>query len=233
MFKQQLNELQIHQLEHDERFPKEITNLNIHQRLNHMCLHFAKYNGRIIESIDSDICDTSIIDMAIICLTTANILNLRLADKFETLEVDLFRLGEVLNQHNGADELYIIKTLSIAIGGFAKACESLDHLEALDYRGILVKSVVDIFSVILIIAYTKYNDLALSIPYRLNSVQNRSILRNKLKTHKERLLDYGYASGSYMGKCGCCKVEIVDVDKRATCCLKCAEKMLEADERSN
>jgi hypothetical protein len=40
---EQLLALQISQLEHDEFFHKEITRLNVHQRLNHMVLHFAKY----------------------------------------------------------------------------------------------------------------------------------------------------------------------------------------------
>lgn len=42
---------------------------------------------------------------------------------------------------------------------------------------------------------------------------------------RPELRQYGYAPGRYMVKCGQCKTTVIDVDKRATCCLNCAEKI--------
>ena len=42
---------------------------------------------------------------------------------------------------------------------------------------------------------------------------------------RPELRQYGYAPGGYMVICGQCKTTALDVDKRATCCLDCAEKI--------
>ena len=39
--------LQLEQLKHDEKYHRDIHVLPLHQRMNHMALHFAKYSGRI------------------------------------------------------------------------------------------------------------------------------------------------------------------------------------------
>lgn len=45
----------------------------------------------------------------------------------------------------------------------------------------------------------------------------------------QHLLKYGYAPGSYMGRCRTCDTVQIDLDKRAMCCLACAEKKHAAD----
>ena len=223
---EQLNKLQINQLDHDERFPKEITNLSIHQRLTHMTLHFAKYNGRIVSNLYDTNYSTDAIDMAIICLTVSNMLNHRLSDSFNVVDdIDLYTYGVTLIKSTTPVECTSV--LALAISEMAKAMESLDHLEALDYRGTIIKSVTSIFGIMLVVAAERRIDLCEEIPRRLNVVQNRSIFRTKLQTREEQLRSVGYAPGNYTGKCGSCKDNMYDVDKRSNICLPCAEKMLE------
>lgn len=42
---------------------------------------------------------------------------------------------------------------------------------------------------------------------------------------RPELRRYGYAPGGYMGKCRECHNTVTDIDKRARCCLPCAEKL--------
>jgi len=44
---EEIFELQLEQLRHDEKYHKEICSLSVKNRINHMVLHFAKYSGRI------------------------------------------------------------------------------------------------------------------------------------------------------------------------------------------
>ena len=218
MNKEQLNKLQIAQLEHDERFPREITYLDIQPRLVHMCLHFAKYYGTIVDQMNQPHTDEpklkqAMVDMFIICLTSANILNLRLSDHIDGIVYGL-----------SIESAYV--PLAVSIGKFAKALESLDHLEAFNYKEVMCDSVVTIAQCLINITHF---DLAGEVPYRLNVVQNRSIFKNKLKTHEERLRDYGYAEGGYASKCSKCKGDMWAVDKRAVTCKSCAEALLEAE----
>lgn len=49
---------------------------------------------------------------------------------------------------------------------------------------------------------------------------------------REDLRPYGYAPGNYMGMCYTGNHQMTNVDKRATCCLECAEKIHEGKEMS-
>src|SRR5437870_3927471 len=79
-----LSALQLEQFRHDETYHREITRLTVHQRLNHMALHFAKYVGLIAseahQNSDEQRLNRAIIDGFIIGLSTANVLNLKLSD---------------------------------------------------------------------------------------------------------------------------------------------------------
>ncbi len=75
--------LQLEQLKHDQRYHQDFCGLPICQRMKHMALHFSKYSGRVAElhgDNDTRPLHTTITDTFIICLVTANILNVRLAD---------------------------------------------------------------------------------------------------------------------------------------------------------
>lgn len=55
----------------------------------------------------------------------------------------------------------------------------------------------------------------------------RPINGNELPLRPE-LRAYGYAPGNYMGNCAVGSHTMYNVDKRAQCCLTCAEKLLAA-----
>ena len=192
--REQLFELQTAQLDHDELFHKEITRLSIHQRLNHMALHFAKYSGNfcdcILNNSNDQILKKSIIDSFIISITCANILNVRLSDKLIAAEEqaysslsdlghDIARRMEIDTQ----DPMWLIKTFPVASGTFAKACESVDHLESYLYRESLIDSALSICSLMLIAASYLEIDLLSEVPLRLNNVKKKSIFFDYYKNH--------------------------------------------------
>jgi len=78
-----LFELQVEQHHHDENYHREIARLSLHQRLNHMALHFAKYAGKVAATTDPDGLTRVYVDVLIIALSTANILNIKLWDLLE------------------------------------------------------------------------------------------------------------------------------------------------------
>jgi hypothetical protein len=184
--KEQLFALQKDQLDHDEFFHKEITRLNIHQRLNHMALHFAKYSGSlcdcILNNFDESVLRKNIIDSFVISITCSNILNIRISDKlatndpsdFSSLE-DLGRAIAVNNKINIEDSLWLVRSLPVVVGKLAKACESVDHLEAYLYRESITENVVAICSLMLIAAAVYEIDLISEVPLRLLGVKKKSI----------------------------------------------------------
>lgn len=182
----QLLTMQSQQYDHDEFFHKEITRLNIHQRLNHMALHFAKYAGKICNCIlnaqDEQILKKTVIDSFIISTTCANILNIRISDKLSfshtQMPESLLDLGyDVTNQLgiDTKDPLWLIKTYPIVVGELAKACESVDHLESYQYRESIADCVIKICSLMLVAASHLNIDLATEVSNRLTGVKKKSI----------------------------------------------------------
>ena len=47
---------------------------------------------------------------------------------------------------------------------------------------------------------------------------------------RPELRKYGYAPGGYMGRCGSCDTVVTGIDKRASCCLPCAESKYVAEQ---
>jgi hypothetical protein len=182
----QLLIMQSQQYDHDEFFHKEITRLNIHQRLNHMALHFAKYAGEICNCIlntqDEQSLKKNVIDSFIISTTCLNTLNIRIYDKLSfsntLLPESLLDLGHnIANQLriDTKDPLWLIKTYPIVVGELAKALESVDHLESYPYREAIAGCVVRISSLMLIAASHLNIDLATEVSNRLTGVKEKSI----------------------------------------------------------
>lgn len=182
----QLLTMQSQQYDHDEFFHKEITRLNVHQRLNHMTLHFAKYAGKICSCIlntqDEQTLKKTVIDSFIISTTCANILNIRISDKLSFSDVrmpeNLLDLGhDIATQLNidTKDSLWIIKTFPIIVGELAKACESVDHLESYQYRETIADCVIRICSLMFVAASHLNIDLTTEVSNRLNGVKEKSI----------------------------------------------------------
>lgn len=46
---------------------------------------------------------------------------------------------------------------------------------------------------------------------------------------RPELRKFGYAPGNYMGRCGSCATVVSGIDKRATCCLTCAESLFKEE----
>jgi hypothetical protein len=184
--KEQLYALQTDQLDHDEFFHKEITRLNIHQRLNHMALHFAKYSGNICDCIlnnkDEAVLRKNIIDSFIISITCSNTLNICISDKLvngERSEISsLEELGHAIsvsNKINIEDSLWLARTFPVIVGKLAKSCESVDHLEQFAYRESISENVVAICSIMIIAASVFKIDLLTEVPARLLDVKKKSI----------------------------------------------------------
>lgn len=182
----QLLKLQTAQLDHDEFFHKEITRLTVHQRLNHMTLHFAKYSGKIcnfiLNSSDEQALKKTVIDSFIISITCANALNLRVSDKLiigNTQEISsLSDLGHIISKNyeiNVEDPLWLVKTYPIVVGELAKACESVDHLESYQYREAIAGCVIRICSLMLAAASHLNIDIATEVLNRLTGVKEKSI----------------------------------------------------------
>jgi hypothetical protein len=183
---EQLIRMQVQQYEHDEFFHKEITRLNIHQRLNHMALHFAKYAGKICDCVlntqDEQILKKNIIDSFIISTTCANTLNIRIVDKLSfsdtAMPENLLDLGRDIANQLGIDtedSLWLVKTYPVVVGELAKACESVDHLESYPYRETIADCVIRICSLMLVAASQQNIDLVNEVSNRLTGVKQKSI----------------------------------------------------------
>lgn len=178
--------LQIHQLEHDEFFHKEITRLDIHQRLKHMALHFAKYVGKVCDCTlnvqDYNALRKTVIDSFIISITSANALNIRIADQLPSvksiLSNSLLEAGVEVAKNldiDLKDSLWLVKRYPVLVGELAKACESVDHLEAYDYRTRIADCVVNINCLMMAAASQLAVDLVTEVPNRLMEVKKKSI----------------------------------------------------------
>lgn len=180
-----LYKLQIEQLEHDESFHKEITRLNIHKRLNHMVLHFAKYSGKICDYVLNNHDDIAfkkiIIDSFIISVSCANILNLRISDQLPVNAIEQKSLFEISNEIvnllkiDKQDDLWLVKIYPVIVGELAKAIESVDHLEPFTYREAMNSGVIKICMLMLVAAEKLNVDLTMEVPVRLSEVKKKSI----------------------------------------------------------
>lgn len=191
----QLLIMQSQQYDHDEFFHKEITRLNIHQRLNHMALHFAKYAGKIcdctLNTQDEQVLKKNIIDSFIISTTCSNILNIRISDKLSfsnpPMPENLLDLGHDIANQLGVDtkdSLWLIKTYPIVVGELAKACESVDHLESYPYRETIANCVIRICSLMLVAASHLNIDLTTEVSNRLTGVKEKSIFFGHYMSHR-------------------------------------------------
>jgi hypothetical protein len=142
----ELCDLQLEQQRHDDVAHRDILSLDVQDRVKHMVLHFAKYSGYFVtaqETRDQVKFVATLVDTFIICLACANALRFRLNDLLRDEGHSFFDLG-------AADKLidmtWFIPRFAKATGSMAKACESMDHFERLDYHAILEKGLVEIAS---------------------------------------------------------------------------------------
>lgn len=191
----QLYELQFEQFKHDEKYHKEICSLSVQNRINHMSLHFAKYTGQISEMVyfgesieESDGLKRTIIDIFVIATILANILNKKLSDGIENIELkevnSLKELGLQLAKMGNIKQegiSWFLNSIAIANGKIAKACEKLDHMEAYPFREEIFKGLTHIFKSTLIVASQLNYDLPILVRKRLIEIEERSVFYEKLK----------------------------------------------------
>jgi hypothetical protein len=181
-----LFELQVEQHHHDEVYHREIARLSLHHRLNHMALHFAKYAGKVAAS--SSIAETIpvMVDTLIIALSTANTLNINLWDHVQTGDVNypgLVPFGRTLALTISDDISSVpslTRSLAISAGRIAAACEKIDHLEEISFRGEMRSGVVTLSKIALALLVMQSIDPALAVRERLNGVKQRLKLHGRI-----------------------------------------------------
>ena len=182
----QILALQRAQLQHDERYHRDILLLPVGERMKHFALHFAKYVGYLFESLDQgdqDRYKKVIVDSLIIGLASANTLNVNLGESLdqprEPMPDSVALLGDVLGRELGRpadDRIWIIKQMARHTARLAKACESLDHVEGYPFRAVMEDSVLNLFKLLLSeAAFQKINISAMS-GNRLEEVESKHIL---------------------------------------------------------
>lgn len=181
-------ELQWSQLRHDELYHKDVVLLPVGQRLKHMTLHFAKYVGSVSEALESNDAESmtrALVDSFVITLVCSNILNLDLGDELgrSTPASNLRELGAAVLGTIGRpseDKHWFLRRFAQHTSRMAKACESLDHLEAFDYRGTLRQQVVMIAKLILAESAARDLNVVDLSRTRLREVERGSIFDRQL-----------------------------------------------------
>jgi hypothetical protein len=164
-----LNELQWEQHQHDEQYHREIVRLTVHERWKHMALHFAKYAGNLIGSIDdNDRLQRAVVDTFIIALSTSNTLNIRASDL-----ISRSNLAVVTGQE-------FFDSLVISAGRMAAACEKLDHIEAVDFRGEVTGAISDLIAATVTVAASKRWPLDQLVRARLGAVKKKWIHHDRV-----------------------------------------------------
>lgn len=179
-----LFELQVEQHHHDEVYHREIARLSLHQRLNHMALHFAKYTGKVATA-DED-CVPVYTDFLIIVLSTANVLN---AELWELLELGdqeyagLLGLGRAIAiQESPALEnpQALLRATAIAAGRVAAACEKIDHLEEVSFRSEVKAGIARLARLSLAVLAQQGKDPGDVVKERLAGVKQRLKLHGRI-----------------------------------------------------
>src|SRR5882724_2613975 len=138
-----LFKLQCAQLDHDEKYHKDVVILPLGERVKHMALHNTKYTGQLFDAVekpDFARLERILTDAFIIVLATANTLNQDLGSSLGRVAVDEGDVGGAGLRfaadlmRNDADRYWIIRQFARSNGLLAKACESLDHLEDVAFK---------------------------------------------------------------------------------------------------
>lgn len=178
--------IQMAQYEHDQLAHRDILNLDTQMRVKHMTLHFLKYAGKIAyarDNGDEHELSNIIIDTFIICLATANTLNVSIGETIKPTASDLESLAHDLAQDIGRKTIFdrVLTDLVKISGRMAKAIEATDHLENGNPRSELEKLIVELSLAILAAIGTLDIPITEAIKQRWRLVEEKSIfLRAKV-----------------------------------------------------
>lgn len=174
--------LQKLQQAHDEAAHRDILSFDLYKRLKHMVLHFYKYAGRIEEargSADVQQLRRTLIDAFIICMASANAMNLSLGDAISerTQKCDLDSLAQELSKKVQHTDLFAesVRTLVVLGGQMAKAIESADHMERGDPRSAMETLVAKLTISVMGILGHLNGKLDRDVRDRLHGVELKSI----------------------------------------------------------
>ncbi|NHN79231.1 hypothetical protein HA520_18420 [Azotobacter chroococcum] len=182
----QLKTMQLKQLQHDEKYHKEIWLLDVQRRATHMVLHFAKYSSKINTAIylkDNSCLTRQLIDMAIIAISTANIFNVSLytfalterersCSNITELAEELFASLDI----KGTNPEYEISIkINNSIAGMCKAAEALDHLEDFPFKTSIINGTAELFRYSLALLHTiEARDIPSIIGDRLVMIEKKN-----------------------------------------------------------
>jgi hypothetical protein len=181
-----LFDLQVEQHSHDEMYHREIARLSLHQRLNHMALHFAKYTGKIAAAADTAGALPVYVDVLIIALSTANIINIALWDIIKSGDQDypsLQAVGRMLASEMAREmneHAALVSATAIASGRMAAACEKIDHLEEINFRAEMRHSLASLCRLSLAVIAGHGFDPVNAVRERLNGVKQRLKLHGRI-----------------------------------------------------
>jgi len=188
----QLYSLQLRQLEHDEKYHKDVVILPLAERIKHMALHYAKYVAYFIDAVDQndDMRMSGILtDTFIISLATANTLNQSIGANLKDRDaMDLQQLGIMFSNELGIkseDDFGFVKAFARETGLLAKTCESWDHLESVSFRDLMLQSNLAIFKIVVAESAIRELNLVEFYNARLRVIETRSIFDRTFRNYNE------------------------------------------------
>jgi hypothetical protein len=164
-----LTQLQQRQYLHDKDFHPDILGLSTADRLKHFTLHNAKYAARFAaeeEAEDSGVFLATLTDAFVIILATANTLLQKL--DLETTSSS----PNTLSRHNMA--FSFTRGYLSHVGKMAKACESIDHLEAFPFRETITDANLALAKLVWDEGQKREVDLIEAYVNRIEDVESRS-----------------------------------------------------------
>jgi hypothetical protein len=186
--------LQWNQLNHDERYHKEIVLLPVADRMKHFALHMAKYVGYFAEALElggSALFERTLIDAFIISLASANTLNLdlgkALVGEHSAPTESVGKLGLQLAHQadmEADDRDTFLKRFARCSGRLAKACESLDHVESHPFRESMLSAVLDLSKLVVAEGALAKLDLVEGARIRHQGIEPKSIFHRYLRCHE-------------------------------------------------
>lgn len=174
--------LQRLQKDHDEAAHRDILHLDLYSKLKHMVLHFYKYSGKIqLAYTENDLSKlyNALIDTFIICMASANAMNLSLGKRIHCCEnienIDSLAIALSKKNIHPSPFLSALESMLIIGGKMAKTIESSDHMEHGNPR-VEMEALIPELSVAILSTLGKMDGLIeKNIQTRFHNIEKKSI----------------------------------------------------------